>query len=59
MEAKLAVLRSVIASAKQHPEAQNHVLEIQRLFHSELHESKLARDVDLEFMARMEWPRFC
>ena len=41
-----STLRSVIASAKQHPDASSLVDEIQQLFHSELHEPKLARDVD-------------
>ena len=45
-EADLVQLRSVIASTSQHAQAQSWVDKILRMYHSELHEPKLARDVD-------------
>lgn len=39
-------LRSVIASGTQHPDAQPYCEELSRLFHTQLFEPQLARDVD-------------
>ena len=45
-ENDIARIRSVIASTMQHPQADKWVQRIQRTYYSELHEPKLARDVD-------------
>jgi hypothetical protein len=42
----ITLIRSVIASTSQHPQAQLWVDKILRLYHSELHEPQLAKDVD-------------
>ena len=45
-QSDLCMLRSVIASASQHPDAQRYADRIMKEFHHELHEPKLAKDVD-------------